>query len=145
MAKAPTRKSRLIAATGICLVGGALVLDAWFSPPLPRFSTPIFSLLAVGFMQWAKQVREYEGIDVPDDVMRRGKTIAYIEVASALACGFSVMTVLISQEFGLSKRLLQWETTAALLLFACMFTLLAVTRSRFDAMMAADSNHSAGS
>src|ERR1700692_3393796 len=51
--RAPTNKSRLIAGAGMLMVAGALVLDGWFSPPLPPLSTPILGAIAVLFMYLA--------------------------------------------------------------------------------------------
>ena len=145
MIRAPTQKSRLIARTGMGLVACALVLDAWFSPPLPPFSTPIFSLVALGTMQWAKQIRESDGVEIPDSVMRDGKAIAYAEMTTVLACALGVGVVLTARNLGASKAVQQWATAGALCAFLVNVLVVRFTKPRFDALMLAAATRSPGS
>lgn len=137
MPKAPTKKSRMIANVGVGLIVVALVLDAWFSPPLPRLSTPALGLVALLMMQMAKQSREAEGVEIPVAVMNAGSWIANIEVAIALADGLCVMAILAMEVSGASTHYQQVATIATLVLFAMTIVAFRFTRARFDAMMKA--------
>jgi len=72
MARAPTKKSRMIASASLLLVAAGLVLDGWFSPPIPPVNTPLFGFAAIALMQIAKQTREAEGQEIPDSVLKNG-------------------------------------------------------------------------
>ena len=121
MAKAPTKKSRMIAGAGLGLVALALVLDEWFSPPLPRLSIPALGLAAVVMMQIAKKIRETEGVEIHVAVIKAGSWIANIEVAIALADSLGVTAILAMEMSGVSRLYQQAATIGTLVLFAMTF------------------------
>jgi hypothetical protein len=137
MLKAPTKKSRMIARAGAALIAIGLILDAWFSPPLPRLSIPILSFVVVTMMQWAKKVRESDGVEVPIAVVKRGSYIANIEVSFALADGLCVAGVLGAEITGASNLYRQIATVGTLALFVISFLVFRLTRARFEALMKA--------
>lgn len=137
MAKAPTKKSRMFALAAVSVVIAALVLDAWFSPPLPSVSAPIFGLVAVVLMQLAKRTREADGVQIPDTVASESTSIANTEAALAVICGLGVCISLGMELSRVPKTYAQAATVVTLCFFA--FTALAFrfTRARFDALMKA--------
>jgi len=137
MAKAPTAKSRLIANGGVALIAVGLVLDAWFSPPIPRVSVLVLSLVAIVIMQLAKQAREADGVVIPASVAISGASIANAEVSLALIDGLCVMIVLGMELSGVPKFYQQIATGIALVMFAITFFVFRVTRNRFNALMQA--------
>jgi hypothetical protein len=135
MLRAPTRKSRLIARTGLVLVACGMVLDAWLRPPVPQLSAIVFSVVSVGMMQWAKQVRESDGQQIPESVVKSGAAVANIEAIAAVFCGLCVFAILAGRESGASKHFQRWETAASLFIFLGATILYAFTRAKFDALM----------
>jgi hypothetical protein len=135
MAKAPTKKSRMFALAGASVVIAALVLDAWFSPPLPPISTPIFGLVVVMLMQLAKQTREADGVQIPDVVTKESASIANSEVLLSIICGLGVLASLGMS--GVSKQYERVAVVATLCFFAFTAVVFRFTRARFDALMRA--------
>ena len=135
MPKAPTAKSRMIANGGAGLIAVGLILDAWFSPPIPRVSILLFGFVAVAIMQWAKQTREADGVVIPDSVMKSGVAIANTEISLALIDALCVMIVLGMEISDVAKSYEQIATGVALAMFAITFFVFRITRSRFDALM----------
>lgn len=127
----------MIANTGAGLVAVALVLDAWFVPPLPIFFTLPSSVVALVTMLVAKQVRESEGTEIPAVVQQTGSPIANIEVGFSLVDGLFVAAILSIENFGVSKIYQQIVTIGALAMFATTIVVFRFTRRRFDALMRA--------
>jgi hypothetical protein len=135
MAKYPTKKSRMIAFFGTILVAVALVLRAWFSPPLPPISISIFVFTAIVLWEVAKRTREAGGVQIPEGVAKKGAFIANAEVLLSLICGLSVCVNL--GLFGASKLYERTATIVTLCLFAFTAVAFRFTRARFDALMRA--------
>lgn len=117
-----------------------LVLDAWFSPPLPPMSTPLLGAVAVVLMQLAKQTREAEGKEIPASVMKDGAWIANTEVLLSLICALCVFATLGMKMSGTSKPFQQAATIATLSAFAFTAVVFRFTRARFDALMIANAS-----
>ena len=144
MARAPTKKSRMIASASLLLVAAGLVLDGWFSPPIPPVNTPLFGFAAIALMQIAKQTREAEGQEIPDSVLKNGAWIANTEVLLAAICGLGVSLTLGMVVLGASKPLQQVATIGTLSVFAATAVVFQFTRARFDALMSAATTTAGG-
>lgn len=127
----------MIAGAGEGLIVIALVLDAWFSPPLPKVSLPVLGFLAVSIMQMAKKVRESEGVQIPAGVMKAGSRIAIIEATFAVAHGLCISMILIMELYRAPAAYRQIATTVTLLLFATGFVVFRFTRARYLSLMKA--------
>ena len=137
MAKYPTKKSRRFAWSGIILVVMGLVLDAWFSPPLPRISTPISGFVTLALMQLAKQTREADGAIIPEAVVKEGAAIANAEALLSILCAFGVFTCIGIELAGSPKQYARVATIVTLCCFGVTAAVLRFTRARYDALMRA--------
>lgn len=137
MARAPTTKSRLIAFIGMAVLAAGLVFDAWLSPPLPPLGAPLLGAAAVGLMLLAKQMREADGQEIPEQVQREGAWIANTEVSLALLCALATAAPLFVEVNGMSKPSQRAATIGTLLTFAVTIGVFRYTRSRFDALIKA--------
>jgi len=125
----------MIALAGAAVVVLGLVLDAWFSPPLPPVNTPVLGLVTIGLMQLAKQTREAEGREIPESVTRNGAWIANTEVLFGLLCGLGTTASLCMEIFGAPKSSQRALTVATLFIFAVTTVVFRFTRARFDVLM----------
>ena len=129
----------MIALVGVILVAVALVLDAWFSPPLLPISTPILGFVAAALMQLAKQTREADGAEIPEVVVKNGASIANTEALLSLVCGLLVCVTFVMAHMEMLKQYQQAATVATLSFFGLTSLLFRITRARFDALMKAAS------
>jgi hypothetical protein len=129
----------MFADLGVSLIAIGLVLDAWFSPPLPRFSIPVLGLFAIFMMQISKLIREKNGIIIPDTVVTAAESIANVEAALSFADGVCVMAILAMEILRISVRYQQVATVGTLVLFAITFIFFRFTRKRFYGLMKAQS------
>lgn len=122
---------------GGVLVGlGVPVLDAWFSPPLPRLDMRVAGLEALVFLHLADQARQ-KGQEIPESVMKNCAGLAKTELLVSLLCVLGLGVALGMDFFEEPKPYLRAATVAALSMFAITVAVLWYIKGRFDAVTSA--------